>query len=74
LSDSQNISDLTIPAFGRAIAYKWLGIGQIQSARMLVRDSHTAFQADGNYGIKYTLKFLYSLKFSIKNSIKSCKL
>jgi hypothetical protein len=74
LSDSQNISHLTIRTSGRAIAYEWLGIGQIQSARMLAWDLHTAFQSHGNYGIKYTLKFLYSLKFLIKSSIKSCKL
>lgn len=63
LTDSRYVSYLTIPKPGKAIAYGLstlyngrLGTGQIQSARMLVRYPDTAFQAHGNYGIKYTLK------------------
>lgn len=59
------------------------GTGQIQSAPLTVRNKDTAFQAHGNYGVKYDLLFplkndsnrrlnLYmSLESPIKSNVKS---
>jgi Protein of unknown function (DUF3370) len=53
---------LKIPQKGRAFSYAistlprgTFGTGQIQSAPMLVRYPDTAYLANGNYGIQYTL-------------------
>ena len=53
---------LTIPAAGKAFAYGisllyggTMGTGQIQSAQMAVRYPDTAYQAHGNYGVRYDL-------------------
>jgi hypothetical protein len=59
-----NSTKLAIPEAGKAISYAlstidggtW-GTGQIQSSPLLVRYPDTAFQAHGNYGIKYDLTF-----------------
>lgn len=55
---------VAIPEAGKSISYglntidggTW-GTGQIQSSPMLVRYPDTAFQAHGNYGVKYDLTF-----------------
>ncbi|MEM6451678.1 MAG: DUF3370 domain-containing protein [Cyanobacteria bacterium P01_D01_bin.105] len=53
---------LTIPASGNAFAYGisllyggTMGTGQIQTAEMAVRYPDTAYQAHGNYGVRYDL-------------------
>ncbi len=53
---------LTIPAAGEAFAYGisllvggTMGTGQVQTAPMLVRYPDTAYQAHGNYGVRYRL-------------------
>ena len=53
---------LTIPEPGEAFAYGisllyggTMGTGQIQSAQMAVRYPDTAYQAHGNYGVRYDL-------------------
>ncbi len=53
---------LVIPTAGEAFAYGislltggTLGTGQVQSAPMLVRYPDTAYQAHGNYGVRYNL-------------------
>ena len=53
---------LTIPAAGEAFSYGvsllyggTMGTGQVQSAPMLVRYPDTAYQAHGNYGVRYSL-------------------
>ncbi|HEY9847330.1 MAG TPA: DUF3370 domain-containing protein [Candidatus Caenarcaniphilales bacterium] len=63
LSDSPNSQlSLSIPQPGQAISYVLstvlagtFGTGQVQSAPMLARYPDTAYQAHGNYGIKYNL-------------------
>jgi hypothetical protein len=62
LTDRPGSPHLTIPAPGEAISYGLstliggrLGTGQVQSAPMLVRYPDTAYQANGNYGIQYSL-------------------
>ena len=62
LTDSPNSSILSIPRRGRAFSYALstlhqgtFGTGQIQSAAMLVRYPDTAYLANGNYGIQYSL-------------------
>ncbi len=53
---------LTIPAAGKAFSYGisllyggTMGTGQVQSAPMIVRYPDTAYQAHGNYGVRYSL-------------------
>ncbi|WP_121967572.1 DUF3370 domain-containing protein [Leptolyngbya sp. BC1307] len=53
---------LTIPAAGEAFSYGvsllyggTMGTDQVQSAPMLVRYLDTAYQAHGNYGVRYSL-------------------
>lgn len=53
---------LTIPAAGEAFAYGvslltggTMGTGQVQTAPMLVRYPDTAYEAHGNYGVRYSL-------------------
>lgn len=55
-------TQLTIPAVGEAFSYGvsllyagTMGTDQIQSAPMLVRYPDTAYQAHGNYGVRYSL-------------------
>jgi Protein of unknown function (DUF3370) len=62
LTDTPSTNTLTIPQKGRAFAYGLstlnggtFGTGQIQSAAMLARYSDTAYLANGNYGIQYSL-------------------
>ncbi len=63
LGDTDEAARLTIPAAGEAFAYGisllyggTMGTGQVQSARMLVRYPDTAYQAHGNYGVRYRLE------------------
>ncbi len=62
LTDNPKVDYLTIPSPGRAFSYGLstlyrgtFGTAQIQSARMAVRYPDTAYQANGNYGIQYSL-------------------
>jgi Protein of unknown function (DUF3370) len=62
LTDSAKSPDLTIPAKGRAFSYGIstlaqgsFGTGQIQSAPMVARYGDTAYLANGNYGVQYSL-------------------
>jgi hypothetical protein len=62
LVDSPTTRFLTIPEPGQAFSYGLstlpggtLGTGQIQSARMLARYPDTAYLANGNYGVQYSL-------------------
>ncbi len=62
LTDSPTANTLSIPRRGRAFSYGLstlhqgtFGTGQIQSAAMLVRYPDTAYLANGNYGIQYSL-------------------
>lgn len=62
LTDEGEAAKLTIPAAGEAFAYGisllyggTMGTGQVQSAPMLVRYPDTAYQAHGNYGVRYSL-------------------
>lgn len=62
LTDAQKSEFLTIPERGRAFSYGisllpngTLGTGQVQSAPMAVRYPDTAYLANGNYGIQYSL-------------------
>jgi len=62
LSDAGKRSSLTIPQPGRVISYPLstvragtFGTGQVQSAPILARYPDTAYEAHGNYGIKYNL-------------------
>lgn len=62
LTDSAEATDFTIPQPGQAISYGLsllergtLGTGQIQSAPMVARYADTAYLANGNYGIEYSL-------------------
>lgn len=62
LTDSSITANLTIPPKGQAFSYVLstlpqgtLGTGQVQSAPMLVRYPDTAYMANGNYGIEYSL-------------------
>ncbi len=57
-----NLSRLSIPDAGEAFAYGisllyggTMGTGQDQSAPMLVRYPDTAYEAHGNYGVRYSL-------------------
>ncbi|MEO0705674.1 MAG: DUF3370 domain-containing protein [Cyanobacteria bacterium J06649_5] len=62
-SESSSAADqLTIPAAGEAFSYGisllyagTMGTGQVQTAPMLVRYPDTAYQAHGNYGVRYSL-------------------
>ncbi len=61
-TEGDGTSKLTIPAAGEAFAYGisllvggTMGTGQVQSAPMLVRYPDTAYQAHGNYGVRYSL-------------------
>ena len=61
-SDMPSSDVLTIPAAGEAFAYGisllyggTMGTGQVQSAEMAVRYPDTAYQAHGNYGVRYDL-------------------
>ena len=56
------LQQLTIPAAGEAFSYGisllvggTLGTNQVQSAPMRVRYPDTAYQAHGNYGVRYSL-------------------
>jgi len=60
--DTEGHPQLPIPEPGKAYSYpiatadkKTLGTEQIQSAPLIVRYSDTAFQAHGNYAVKYDL-------------------
>lgn len=60
---TQASTRLTIPSAGEAFSYGvsllyagTMGTGQIQSAPMLVRYPDTAYQAHGNYGVRYSLR------------------
>lgn len=71
LTDSPKVDHLSIPQRGKAFSYGistlyrgTLGTGQVQSAQMLVRYPDTAYQANGNYGVQY------SLTLPLKNSTK----
>ncbi|MBE9032271.1 DUF3370 domain-containing protein [filamentous cyanobacterium LEGE 11480] len=62
LTDGPKSKDLTIPKRGRAFSYGisllpngTFGTGQVQSAPMVVRYPDTAYLANGNYGIQYSL-------------------
>jgi hypothetical protein len=62
LIDSPSKGYLSIPQQGRAFSYGLstveqgtFGTGQIQSAPMLVRYPDTAYLANGNYGVQYSL-------------------
>lgn len=62
LTDSSKAEHLSTPRKGHAVSYGLstlyrgtLGTGQVQSAKMLVRYPDTAYQANGNYGIQYSL-------------------
>lgn len=61
-ADASEGDRLTIPKAGEAFAYGisllyggTMGTGQVQSAPMLVRYPDTAYQAHGNYGVRYSL-------------------
>jgi len=54
----------SLPSPGKPISYPisslaagTFGTGQVQSAPMVVRNDGTAYQAHGNYGVKYDLTF-----------------
>ena len=58
----QSFQRLTVPDPGEAFSYGisllvggTMGTGQVQSAPMLVRYPDTAYQAHGNYGVRYSL-------------------
>lgn len=61
---SGTANKVTIPEIGKSISYvvatvdggTW-GTGQIQSAPLLVRYEDTAYQAHGNYAVRYALSF-----------------
>lgn len=60
--EGQSFQKLTIPAVGEAFSYGisllvggTMGTGQVQTAPMLLRYSDTAYQAHGNYGVRYSL-------------------
>jgi Protein of unknown function (DUF3370) len=62
VTDRPGSRSLTIPQAGSAFSYGLstlydgsLGSGQVQTARLAVRYSDTAYEAHGNYGIKYDL-------------------
>lgn len=62
VTDSSKVEHLTIPKRGRAFSYGLstldrgtFGTGQIQSAKLVARYADTALQANGNYGIQYSL-------------------
>ena len=62
LVDTPAAQSLNIPQPGQAFSYPLstvprgtFGTGQIQSARMLVRYPDTAYLANGNYGVQYSL-------------------
>ncbi|OLP15511.1 hypothetical protein BST81_25945 [Leptolyngbya sp. 'hensonii'] len=62
LTDKPIGEKLTIPQAGQAFSYALstvprgtLGTNQVQSARILARYADTAYQANGNYGIQYSL-------------------
>ena len=61
-TEGQSFQQLTIPAAGEAFSYGisllvggTMGTGQVQSAPMLARYPDTAYQAHGNYGVRYSL-------------------
>jgi hypothetical protein len=60
--NTEETLQLTIPAAGEAFSYGvsllyngTMGTSQVQSAPMLVRYPDTAYQAHGNYGVRYSL-------------------
>jgi hypothetical protein len=60
--DTPSAGALSIPERGKAFSYPistinrvTLGTNQVQSAPMLVRYPDTAYQAHGNYGVRYSL-------------------
>jgi hypothetical protein len=62
VTDSSKVDYLSVPKRGQAFSYGLstlyrgtFGTGQIQSAQMTVRYPDTAYQANGNYGIQYSL-------------------
>jgi hypothetical protein len=62
LTDSANSQDLTIPKRGQAFSYGisllprgTFSTGQVQSANLLARYPDTAYLANGNYGVQYSL-------------------
>lgn len=62
LTDDDASNLLTIPAVGKAFSYGisllvggTMGTRQVQSAPMIVRYPDTAYQAHGNYGVRYSL-------------------
>ncbi len=62
LTDSPKTDYLSIPKRGQAFSYGLstvyrgtFGTGQVQSAKLLARYPDTALQANGNYGIQYSL-------------------
>jgi hypothetical protein len=62
LTDGPKVDYLTTPKPGQAFSYGLstlhrgtFGTGQVQSAKMLVRYPDTAYLANGNYGIQYSL-------------------
>ncbi|MBW4506677.1 MAG: DUF3370 domain-containing protein [Scytonematopsis contorta HA4267-MV1] len=62
VTDRPGSGSLTIPQPGSAFSYGLstlydgsLGSGQVQTARLAVRYQDTAYEAHGNYGIKYNL-------------------
>jgi Protein of unknown function (DUF3370) len=62
LTDDPKSGDLTIPKPGRAFSYGisllprgTFGTGQVQSAQLVARYGDTAYLANGNYGIQYSL-------------------
>lgn len=62
ITDKPGSGSLTIPKPGKAISYGistlydgTLGTGQIQTARLAVRYPDTAYEAHGNYGVRYNL-------------------
>lgn len=89
LTDNPKVNYLTIPRRGRAFSYGLstlkrgtFGTGQVQSAKMLARYPDTAYQANGNYGIQYSLTLpLYNstkerqtVTLSIQTPIKEDKI
>lgn len=64
LKNSKPGNCLNIPAIGKSFTYPLstveggsFGTGQIQSANLIVRYPDTAYQAHGNYGVRYRIEF-----------------
>ncbi|MFM2433053.1 MAG: hypothetical protein RLZZ511_4267 [Cyanobacteriota bacterium] len=74
LTDDPKSQDLTVPPLGRSYSYGisllpngTLGTGQVQSAPLAVRYPDTAYLANGNYGVQY------SLTLPLRNQSKQVK-